>query len=149
MTVQVFNTPPSDFIPRLEVSASYCEYQGRILLLKRQMNKAEGLKWGVPAGKIEQGETPLEAAKRELFEEAGIQAQHLKSIGCLYIRRPELDFVFHLFFLHLSQFPILNVAQEEHTEACWASLQEARQLPLVSGGEKALEYFYLWRHSKI
>lgn len=146
MTVQVFLHPPKDFQSQVEASGCYCEYQGRVLFLKRHADKVEGLRWGVPGGKLEVGEKPLAAAERELFEEAGIRARHLQPIGSLYIRRPEVDFIFHLFFLLLSEFPLLKIAPEEHTEACWVNLHEAKKLPLISGGAEALEYFDLWKN---
>lgn len=42
-------------------------YQGKILLSRHR----ERSTWETQGGHIEQGETPLEAAKRELFEESG------------------------------------------------------------------------------
>ena len=148
MTARVFLYRPRDFNPQVEVAGCYCEYEDRILLLKRHADKIEGLRWGVPAGKIEAGEKPIQTAQRELFEETGIQASKLTPVGVLYIRRPEVDFIFHLFFLPLHQFPLLNVAAEEHIEECWVNLQEAKKLPLVSGAEEALEYFYLWKNDR-
>ena len=37
--------------------------------------------WELPAGKLEQGEDPFEAAKRELAEECGLTAEHYTSLG--------------------------------------------------------------------
>ena len=42
-------------------------YEGKWLLSKHK----ERTSWETQGGHIEQGETPLEAAKRELFEESG------------------------------------------------------------------------------
>ena len=40
--------------------------------------------WELPAGKLEQGEDPFEAAKRELEEECGLTADHYTSLGEFY-----------------------------------------------------------------
>lgn len=49
--------------------------QGRLLLLRFQDPFDQRLIWEVPGGGIEPGETPLEAARRELYEEAGFPAR--------------------------------------------------------------------------
>jgi len=43
------------------------KYQGKILLSRHKKRST----WETQGGHIEKGETPLEAAKRELFEESG------------------------------------------------------------------------------
>jgi ADP-ribose pyrophosphatase len=47
----------------------------RILLVKQFRLPAEQYLWELPAGRIDPGETPLEAAKRELREETGYDAK--------------------------------------------------------------------------
>lgn len=49
--------------------------QNRILLVKQFRLPAEQYLWELPAGRLDPGETPLEAAKRELREETGYQAR--------------------------------------------------------------------------
>jgi len=46
----------------------------RILLVKQFRLPAEQDLWELPAGRIDEGETPLQAAKRELREETGYKA---------------------------------------------------------------------------
>ena len=55
------------------------------ITLVRQFRYAFGEEiWELPAGKLEQGEDPFEAAKRELEEECGLTADHYTSLGEFY-----------------------------------------------------------------
>jgi 8-oxo-dGTP diphosphatase len=58
--------PPSP--PKAAVSAAIVVHDNRVLLVRRRV--AEGaLSWQFPAGKVELGETPAQAAVRETMEE--------------------------------------------------------------------------------
>lgn len=55
------------------------------IYMVRQFRYALGEEmWELPAGKLEAGEDPFEAAKRELEEECGVTADEYTSLGCLY-----------------------------------------------------------------
>ncbi|MDD4850794.1 MAG: NUDIX hydrolase [Gemmiger sp.] len=55
------------------------------IYMVRQFRYAFGEElWELPAGKLEAGEDPFEAAKRELTEECGITAEAYTSLGVLY-----------------------------------------------------------------
>lgn len=49
--------------------------RGRVLLVKQFRLPAEQDLWELPAGRLDPGESPLEAAKRELREETGYAAK--------------------------------------------------------------------------
>ena len=51
-----------------------------------------------PAGKIDEGETPLECAKRELLEECGVFAEKWTELGPMLSSPGFCDEVIHLFF---------------------------------------------------
>jgi ADP-ribose pyrophosphatase len=59
--------------------------EGQEIYMVRQFRYALGEEiWELPAGKLEAGEQPFLAAKRELTEECGITADHYYPLGTLY-----------------------------------------------------------------
>lgn len=69
----IYQESSEHFKPRVEVAALYIEHGQRILLLHRQEMKSQGNRWGIPGGKVDKGETPLEAVLRETKEETGYE----------------------------------------------------------------------------
>src|SRR5712692_1254010 len=49
--------------------------RGRILLVRQFRLPARRSLWELPAGRLDAGETPLQAARRELVEETGYRAR--------------------------------------------------------------------------
>ncbi len=56
------------------VVAGIIEQDGMVLIGQRKRGQRHGLKWEFPGGKVEPGETPRAALKRELEEELAINA---------------------------------------------------------------------------
>jgi ADP-ribose pyrophosphatase len=56
----------------------------RVLLGRQYRYPADDYLWELPAGRIDEGEDPLAAAKRELLEETGYTAQHWKRAAFFY-----------------------------------------------------------------
>jgi ADP-ribose pyrophosphatase len=54
---------------------------GRITLVQQYRKPVEQGLWEIPAGKLEEGEDPLESAHRELVEETGLEAQQMRFLG--------------------------------------------------------------------
>lgn len=59
----------------LAVCAAVIEHQGKYLLTERPANKQQGGYWEFPGGKIDPGESPHQALKRELREELDISIE--------------------------------------------------------------------------
>ncbi len=65
-------------LPVVEVAACIVRSNdGKVLLAERTARQVAAGYWEIPGGKIDPGETPPQAAARELFEEIGIRAQSL------------------------------------------------------------------------
>lgn len=58
--------------------------RGRILLVRQYRLPARQYLWELPAGRLDPGETPLQAARRELREETGYRARHWKKIAAFF-----------------------------------------------------------------
>ena len=54
---------------KIRVAGCFLEYGGRFLILHRRSEKSQGGKWGLPAGKVDKGETDKDAVIREVAEE--------------------------------------------------------------------------------
>jgi 8-oxo-dGTP diphosphatase len=61
-------------IPMKRVVAALIWQDGHVLVCQRTRHQTMPLKWEFPGGKIEEGEQPRDALRRELEEELGIQA---------------------------------------------------------------------------
>ena len=62
--------PSSTIIPR--AAASACVFRGETVLLVQRGKAPYAGAWNLPGGSIEPGETALQAATRETFEETGL-----------------------------------------------------------------------------
>ncbi|KKU55300.1 MAG: MutT/NUDIX family protein [Candidatus Moranbacteria bacterium GW2011_GWE1_49_15] len=129
----IYKEKPENFKPAFEVSGCFCEHDGKLLFLKRRPGKTYAGKWGMPGGKIEQGETPEEAMTRELFEETGIEPGRydLGYVGCYLANQNGKDMSYHLFVARLHDFVDVSPAEGESQESCWVKIEESTGLNLV------------------
>jgi len=63
----------------------------RVLLERQYRHAAKGFMWELPAGRVDEGERELAAAKRELLEETGYTASRWKRILHFYVSPGFLD----------------------------------------------------------
>lgn len=55
-----------------------------VVLIKQYRHCIGDTIWEIPAGRLEPGENPLDCAKRELEEEVGYKADHIKKLTEIY-----------------------------------------------------------------
>ena len=104
----------------LEVSAAILVYQGKILCVQRGEGKYRyiSFKYEFPGGKIEMGETPKEALRRELIEEleVDIEVDDMKYFLTLDHQYPDFKITMHSFLCPMkSEAFTLN----EHVDHKW------------------------------
>lgn len=141
--VEVSDLKFPNFQAKMEASACYLEIDDHLLLIQQATGMPEEGRWGIPAGRLELNETPEVAAKRELFEETGIKIQapsQIQYLGTLYIRKPELDYVYYMFRIHLGEKPSLRLSFE-HNSYRWANAEDLENFSLRTGVKEALQYY--------
>jgi ADP-ribose pyrophosphatase len=57
----------------------------RVLLVRQYRLPADKYLWELPAGKVDDGEKPIDAAKRELAEETGYSARKWKKLASFWV----------------------------------------------------------------
>ena len=74
--------------PRFTVTAGAIIFNdaGEILLLKHRFRAGSG--WGLPGGFLEAGEQPVDALRRELREEIGLEVRDVEVFAARSFRKP-------------------------------------------------------------
>jgi len=89
--------------PEIQVAAAVIERGGLILIGQRKRGSRHPLKWEFPGGKLEPGETPRAALKRELREELAIHAVVGEELDSYHVQYPGGTLT-RLFFFHVTEF---------------------------------------------
>ena len=140
----ISKTPFEDFQPKFEVASCFLEVGNKFLLLHRQDFKLEGNKWGVPAGKVEPGESVEQARLREIQEEIGLELsrERVTSFDAVNVRYPEYDFVYHMFRAPFDREPEIALNLGEHKDFRWTSAPEALAMNLVQDEDACIKLLY-------
>ena len=99
--------------------------QDRIILVKQYRYPIQKSSLEIPAGKLEDGENPLECAKRELEEETGFQAENWSKIISFYTSPGFANEIMHLFLATGLTFVGASPDEDEFVELYKYSLDEA------------------------
>ncbi len=102
----------------------------RILLERQYRHAAQSMMWELPAGRIDDGETALTAAKRELLEETGYSARHWKRILHFYASPGFLDETMTIYLARGLQSGEAQPEPDERIATKFFALSEAKQMAL-------------------
>ena len=124
-------TTPPDEIPIIRVIACVLERGDRLLVGLRPDDKRHGGLWEFPGGKLEAGETDLEAAARELEEELNVGVYAVDSVLA------ELHDEGSPYWITFRRVRATGDPEAvEHTALCWATLRELTTMPLAPSDAK-------------
>ena len=121
--------------------------RGRVLLVRQYRLPARGYLWELPAGRLDEGETPLRAARRELLEETGYRARKWKKLVSFY---PSPGFLSEKMTVFLATGLVAGEArpmEDERIECRWFAPREIARW-IASGrimDGKTIAGFLCWR----
>ena len=104
-------------------------FKDKVLLVRRGMGSHSG-DWALPGGVVEQGETVDVAVKREVFEEAGVEAvvEGLIAVRSRVIKSGVENSAYFIFLLKSTDVTT-NADGSEVEEARFFNLKEVQELP--------------------
>ena len=118
---------PSDTDEYREAAGAIVMNEDKVLLLRRSVKETSrhGM-WELPGGKLEEGETPEDAALTETKEESGLDVVINKKVGEHVDHN--MNKVYHAYIAEPTSVDQEVKLSEEHDESQWMTIEEALAL---------------------
>jgi len=121
--------------------------KNRVLLVRQYRLPAEDYLWELPAGRLDPGEKPLDAAKRELAEETGYSAKKWKKLSAFFVSPGYVQERMTIFLATDLTGGKATPMDDERIEVGWFKPKEIKEM--IRTGKiidaKTMLGFLLWR----
>ena len=121
----------------------------QILLERQYRHAAHSMMWELPAGRIDEGETPLAAARRELLEETGFTARQWKKILHFYVSPGFLDETMTIYLARSLRAGKAQPEADEKISIRFVTLSEAQKMAFngrIRDAKTICGIFWLLQH---
>jgi len=114
------------------VTAGLIMEERKVLVAQRKEGSSQGLLWEFPGGKVEEGEEPRQALRRELEEELGIEVKVGRMVEALLHFYPEYPVLLLAYHCRIEK----GVPKPLGCHECrWVNLEELKGLPMAQADE--------------
>ncbi len=127
--------------PIVDVAIAILIHRGKILVGWREEQQHQGGKHEFPGGKVEQGETPEEACRREIYEEVGIGLKDWHQFDYIHHEYDDIIVNLHLFHSYVPD-ELLNLI---HQPWAWYTRDQLLHLNFPKANKDIIKRLY-WPH---
>lgn len=127
--------------PIVDVAIAILIHRGKILVGWREEQQHQGGKHEFPGGKVEQGETPEEACRREIYEEVGIGLKDWYQFDYIHHEYDDIIVNLHLFHSYVPD-ELLNLI---HQPWAWYTREQLLHLNFPKANKDIIKRLY-WPH---
>lgn len=122
------------------VVAAVVEVDGKVLCMQRGVTRFDYTShlWEFPGGKIEPGETPEEALRRELLEEMDLDVQVHELMGTVTHDYPDFSITLAAYRCTAST---MRFKMREHAASRWLRWKDLPKLPWCAADARLIELF--------
>lgn len=117
------------------VAAVIVDDGGRVLATQRGYGEMKD-GWEFPGGKIEDGETPQAALRREISEELAVEIAVGEQLGTVEWDYPKFHLTMHCFMCHVKHGELTLL---EHEQARWLSRDQLRSVDWLPADVKVVD----------
>jgi adenylate kinase len=141
--VNANDVPLSDFSPKVTIVTLFLEVDGEVLLLQRSKKEDQSYTWGIPGGKLEDGEDGLTGLLREMREETGLDlsAEAITHAADRFALIPGWQYILKIYKLKLETKPEISLS-DEHVNFKWVPLSLFKSLKLLTAQDEAFDVVY-------
>jgi ADP-ribose pyrophosphatase YjhB (NUDIX family) len=133
----------SKITPPIQVASCFMQLGDKILLLQRAKKDEQFMLWGIPAGKLQNGEIPTKGLAREILEETDIllDPESFILLGTA-LSRTSCDGLYglYIYYVRLHEEPKIKITEHEHSAYKWVTIPEFESFKLLTAQFEAYKF---------